>query len=296
MKATTNYLNGRSALEVRKMTNKEKGTEYEKLVQSIYQTLLDADGFEETTVQHDTNLMGQSGCEHQIDVYWEYKASGQTKRIAIECKAYDKPVSIGRIRDFYGVLSDVPELEGIFVSLFGFQSGAKKYADYYGLNLKELRCPAKKDWEGKIENIQLNFIIISPVIRKLRPDVVPEFLKKISDGDEKAFPFEGSTDDPFIVDSSNGFIASIEKIRQGLPADSGAQRDCIATLSYPNCFLNSSAGPIPISGVTVKYDVEVEVENLEIRGQEVAKAIMKDVKSGKVKFFNNDGSFKDLDT
>jgi len=44
-----------------------------------------------------------------------------------------KLVSIGKIRDFYGVLSDLNNVAGIMETKIGYQKGAKEY----GITLKE---------------------------------------------------------------------------------------------------------------------------------------------------------------
>jgi len=147
------------------VNNTAKGTAYEVFVQALYQTLHDADGFDDIKVERNkTDIVGRSGCAHQIDVYWEFKIAGQLYRTAIECKAFDGTVPIGRVRDFYGVLADVPGLQGIFVSLFGFQSGAKQYAEHYGIALKEMRPPTEEDREARIENFHLRIFVVIPEI------------------------------------------------------------------------------------------------------------------------------------
>jgi hypothetical protein len=35
-------------------------------------------------------------------------------QFAIECKNYSKEVSVGRVRDFFGVIHDVGNVKGIF--------------------------------------------------------------------------------------------------------------------------------------------------------------------------------------
>ena len=115
--------------------------EYEKFTQEIYQELVNNDVLKPTKVLHNVKIKGKSGQEHQIDVYWEYEIAGSKHKVAIECKNYDKTVAIGKVRDFYGVLSDLNNVAGIMVTKVGYQAGAKKYALEYGIELKELRAP-----------------------------------------------------------------------------------------------------------------------------------------------------------
>ncbi len=118
-----------------------QNAEYEKFTQEVYQKLIKADGIHTIDVQHNVKLLGKSGQEHQIDVYWEYEIAGVEHKVAIECKNYNRTVPIGKVRDFYGVLSDLKNVVGIMVTKVGYQEGAKKFAESYGINLKELRTP-----------------------------------------------------------------------------------------------------------------------------------------------------------
>jgi hypothetical protein len=132
-------------------------TEYELFTQEVYQLLATYKGFESSSVQHNVKLKGKSGLEHQIDVYWEYKKDGIGHRVAIECKNYSYGVSIGKVRDFYGVISDLENVKGIMVTTVGYQKGAKQYADFYGISLKELRAP--KDEETIIGELDIKWDI-----------------------------------------------------------------------------------------------------------------------------------------
>ena len=131
--------------------------EYEKFTQEVYQELVNADVVKTTEVKHDIKLTGKSGQEHQIDVYWEYEIAGVRHKVAIECKNYNRTVPVGKVRDFYSVLSDLNNVAGSMVTKIGYQEGAKKYASYYGINLMELRTP--KQGEGIIGETILNFDI-----------------------------------------------------------------------------------------------------------------------------------------
>lgn len=129
-------------------------TEFELFTRHIYQKLVNNDILKPTLVQHNVKLKGKSGCEHQIDVYWEYEIAGNKHRVAIECKNYNSLVPIGKVRDFKGVLDDLNNVNGIMVSSKGFQAGAKKYAKEHGISLKELRTP---NWDETIGEIVFMF-------------------------------------------------------------------------------------------------------------------------------------------
>ena len=127
--------------------------EYEKFTREVCERLALFKGLPSKSVQHNVKLKGKSGYEHQIDVYWEYDKDGIVHRVAIECKNYSYGVSIGKVRDFYGVISDLENVKGIMVTTVGYQKGAKQFADFYGISLKELRAP--KDGETIIGELEL---------------------------------------------------------------------------------------------------------------------------------------------
>lgn len=132
-------------------------TEYEKFTRELCEQLALYKGLLSSSVQHNVKLRGKSGLNHQIDVYWEYEKNGEVHRVAIECKNYSYGVSIGKVRDFYGVISDLDNVKGIMVTTVGYQKGAKQYADHYGISLMELRAP--RDGETIIGELNMQFEI-----------------------------------------------------------------------------------------------------------------------------------------
>lgn len=114
--------------EVNLMRNMNANIEYEKFTQEIYQELVNADVVKSTKVKHNIKILGKSGQKHQIDVYWEYEIAGVLHKVAVECKNYNKPIPISKVRDFYGVLSDLDNVSGIMVTKIGYQEGLKKLA------------------------------------------------------------------------------------------------------------------------------------------------------------------------
>lgn len=132
-------------------------TEYELFTREVYRQLSAYHHTCFTKVQHNIKLKGRSGCEHQIDVYWEYVKDGIRHHVAIECKNYKNSISISKVRDFFGVLNDIGNIQGIMVTKVGYQKGAKQYAKEYDISLKELRSP----YEGEtiIGEMSLRFHI-----------------------------------------------------------------------------------------------------------------------------------------
>ncbi|WP_079696830.1 MULTISPECIES: hypothetical protein [unclassified Paenibacillus] len=51
--------------------------EYELLAKEIYDSLHRAEGVATIDIKHNVRLLGNSGCNHQIDVYWEFEMVGE---------------------------------------------------------------------------------------------------------------------------------------------------------------------------------------------------------------------------
>lgn len=270
----------------------EKGTEYEQFVQLVYQAVLSAEGVENVKVQHNIEIEGKSGCTHQIDVYWEFRIAGQTYKTAIECKAFNQNVPIGRVRDFYGVLVDVPGLIGIFATLVGYQSGAKKYGEHYGIALKELRRPSGDDWSGRVKDIHLNFHVVSVEIKGFQPRVSPEFLRKIGADERIELKAGFSSVDPIVFDKSSNASFSYEDLRQQLPTSHEAVKGLKHFFRFANHILRLDQMDIEIDGIDIVYDVDVESEKVEINGDALVQAIIKDVASGELTFVDKKGGVR----
>lgn len=266
-------------------------TEYELFTQEVYQQLLNYHHISIKKVQHNIKLKGHSGCEHQIDVYWEFEKDGVIHRCAIECKNYNKRVPKEKVCAFQGVLTDLDDIEGIMVTKVGFQKGAKEYAKEYGISIKELRPP--KNGETIIGTIDIH---THAEVRHTRFKVDEEWAKinKFNVQGYREFyamldytnaenwksathiPLE--TVDHTIIDSKGNSIITLEELEQKIA-------NC-STTDYPFVFKYDDAyvkcrhfGPVKI--LEVKYDYEIDdqktIINMDAKG--FVKAILKDALS-----------------
>lgn len=276
------------------MTN--ESTEYEKLAQEIYQAISDAEGVKSINVQHNTKLLGKSGCKHQIDVYWEFEMMGIKHCVAIECKNYASEVSVGKLRDFFGVLHDVGNIKGILVTKVGYQSGAEKFANHYGIVLKELRFPTAKDWEGRVKKIVLTIDALFINIKERNFDIDIDWIltsSSFKEGDH--ISIAGMADQLKIVDSSDHVVTTLHELENALPRDK-PEINKKAHREFSDGFLidPSSGQRFKIKGIRYTYDVISETHTSITEGDAIAKAILKDVSSGAVKFFDKNGNIRDV--
>ncbi len=273
----------------------QKDTEYEQLTQEIYQAINANTEFKNIDVKHNIKLEGKSGCKHQIDVYWEFEMMGERHRVAIECKNYSDKVSVGNIRNFYGVLNDIGDIKGIFVTKVGFQSGAKKFADTYGISLKEIRFPVDADWEGRVRDMHLEIHICNTVIKDRQLNLDMNWILEntsIKEGDR--LEISGDNDKIKIVNSNRNEITNFYEIEQQLGKGLAECRNQIYVESFDNGYLISPSDELlKINSIKYVYDVVVHTAHKSIlEGDKIAKAILKDVATGEIKFYNIDGKIK----
>ncbi|WP_422413981.1 MULTISPECIES: restriction endonuclease [unclassified Endozoicomonas] len=270
-----------------------ENTEYEKLAQEIYQAINEQHETKNISVQHNVKLEGKSGCNHQIDVYWEFESMGETHRVAIECKNYTSEVSVGKIRDFFGVLHDIGNIKGIFITKKGFQSGAKKFAEYYGISLKEMRFPNESDWEGRAKTIVFNISALTKRVTERR--VIPDQKWAKENGFDLTQQVSGMSDDLKIVSASGEVMHTMHELENELPHDGVRASGLSHSYRFPDAFLTSPSGlKLKIHGIDYIYDALVSDEQMTIEGEAIAKAILKDVKSDKYFFYNKSNEVYDV--
>lgn len=272
-----------------------QNTEYEKLVQDIYQTLHKSE-FNTIKVEHNKEVAGKSGCHHQIDVYWEYEMVGEIHRVAIECKNYSSEVSIGKIRDFFGVIYDIGNVKGIFITKVGYQSGAKQFADYYNISLKEARLPTQEDWKGRLKTIHININALSADVKEREVICDDEWLlksKNLKEEEINSITISGYSNEVLIYDKSGKIITNFYQMQGDLPHEWKEARALEHSYEFEDGFIDTlKLGRIKITSVKFTYDVLLTTEQVVSDGEAIAKAILKDVKSGDIKFFDKHGNVK----
>lgn len=263
-----------------------KGKKYEEFVKSIYEAILSEDGYLNIVVEmNKTDMTGLSGLAHQIDIYWEFEIGENRYQTAIECKNYKSPVSIGKIRDFHGVLTDLPKLNGVFVSSNGFQKGAIQYAKTHGITLKQIRETKESDFDGRIKEIHLTSHLITTHISRFEPIPTQSYLASIPINQEIRLEFKGTNYDTLIVTSANEPLASHADIQNSLPNNKIAEKGKTWLWKKPDSHFKSSDGClIPIDAVYVEYDVNVISETSVSYAQDFVRGIIKDVATGTQRF------------
>lgn len=251
-------------------------TEYERFTQEIYRQLSYYHRLGIKNVQHDIKLKGHSGCEHQIDVYWEYVKNGVNHLVAIECKNYNKRVPKEKVCAFQGVLSDLDGVEGIMVTKKGYQKGAKEYAKQYGILLKELRTP--NDGETIIGEIELCFHIEKKhTLFKVDEKWAEEHGINISEYKRRLDMFSIENDNQWSNATHIPLEIKDDKIRDSKGNVITSLKSLELVAPFEDAYINTSYwGPIKILEVTNDQSTEDIQRSIAIDAEGFVKAILKD--------------------
>jgi hypothetical protein len=261
-------------------------------------------------ISHNIKLAGKSGQEHQIDVYWEYEYAGVKHKVAIECKNYNSTIPIGKVRDFYGVLSDLNNVSGIMVTKIGYQDGAKDFASHYGISLKELRTPNRG--EGIIGKIELNinmavrhrlYLVDEEWAKANNLDFQPyrNFLDNMSRlgwpprkpsiewANSTHIPLETTTDAK-IRDERGQIITTFDELESKLPERFESGSDY--TFDFQDAYVDTRWGAIKIKEIKYAHEKEKQTTVISIDAQEFIKAILKDAISGEIRLIGKNENIK----
>lgn len=119
---------------------KNTGIDFELLVRSMFQEIIDTTDIQTISVEHNVQVKGKSGLKHQIDVLWDFEIGDVVYKTVIQAKDWSVPVKKEQVLAFKSILEDIPgQPRGYMVTSKNFQSGGKAFADFHGIKLFLLR-------------------------------------------------------------------------------------------------------------------------------------------------------------
>ncbi len=265
----------------------KQGEEYERFVQDVYKVLNANDGLNDVVVQHNVKLKGISR-EHQIDVYWQFSYGTVTYRVAVECKDYQKPVTAEKIEAFRSTLLDIGNIQGIFASRSGFQSGAQQVAMAYGIQLMQIREPLSSDWDGYIKDIYINYTFRN--VQNVRPTILVdlEWAEKNKIDKEKVAGFHSDPKQTFVVINrglQTECRTSFSELINKLPCDEEGSNK-VFTWKYENAYFECDNSLMKIKGIKIEYDVRFSHEQRHFNAMDMAKAVVNNVITGESHLIN----------
>ncbi len=265
----------------------KQGTEYELFVKEVYEILNQADGLDDINIQHDVRLKGISGVTRQIDIYWTFYRGEINYKVAIECKDYNRKVSIDKISAFHDLIQDLGNTYGVFVSKVGFQSGAIEYAQKCGIQLMEIRHPTNEDWSGRIRDIQFQIIArsIGNISAKLKASTSGNKIPEIHNNGEIAFRAQPNNMKLRYKKAKSGAIDLPDKemtvfdlIKQLPMIEAG--KNIIHSFSFEDGNIQIEESEIPITEIEFTYDVYESISKSEIIGDKAIMALVKNITDG----------------
>jgi len=270
----------------------QKGIEFEIFVKAIYDEILKQDGYENVIVKHDVNIMGKSGQLHQVDIYWEFNIAGVSHKVAVECKEYKNTVSVGKIRDFYAALEDVGNINGIFVTTKGYQSGAIKYAEHKNISLKVVNEPSEADVLDHNGINTLNLNIHAHCISNVRVNPILDIdwvleNTEIKEGD--AFSFNALNDEVKVIDSNYSLLGSFLDFENKLPREPENTSSLVHKYDFDDGYLHfpgSKYPPLKILAIEYSYDTYTMSSSSVTKFELMAEAVLKDIITGESYLFN----------
>ncbi|QNU66505.1 restriction endonuclease [Ruminiclostridium herbifermentans] len=114
----------------------DKGKEFEELVHYVYASLLKMEE-RNAIISKNVIIRGNDNTNNEFDVYYEFKKVGIPHRVAIECKNHSRPIERMYIHNFAGKLESVAPMQGVMISVSGYQEGAYEIAKKKGIILLE---------------------------------------------------------------------------------------------------------------------------------------------------------------
>jgi hypothetical protein len=92
-------------------------------------------------------------------------------RLLFECRSYTRRINQQALHSWRSVVDDVSESGvetiGVMVTTTGYQSGAQRVADSYGIVILELRAPTASDLANRWRSVRITFVARVPVITNL---------------------------------------------------------------------------------------------------------------------------------
>lgn len=138
-----------------------------------------ASGIATLRLERDISLSG-SATANRIDVLWEFEqASGQLTRLVFECRSYRRPINQQALHSWRSVVDDVSKpgvaTVGVMVTTTGYQSGAQRVAESYGIVILELRAPTSGDLANRCRSVRIELVARMPQVTDLTVNATEQF-------------------------------------------------------------------------------------------------------------------------
>lgn len=147
-------------------TRNDKGILLEQIVAMLHEV----EGVKVETNVYLTPKSGDETRKREIDVLLTSNQIGYETRVAIQCKNYGKPITVGQIGEFRDLLEDVniAVQHGIIVSVNGYQSGAIQRAKELGIKTFVLEGLDKTRLKKEVKDTFQYFVQLMVVVEEMQ--------------------------------------------------------------------------------------------------------------------------------
>lgn len=166
-----------------------KGEALEKLTELLEKSISDKN----TIVERDKKVVDLDGVQRQIDVFITSRLNRRTYITIIECKDYNRKVSIDKIESFASMCSRLKKVDKkIFVSSKGFQSGAIRKAETNNIELCIVSEYENSKENKEVTEKEVHLIEKKCTILKIRCDTRELEKKGIVNKKFELYDYEGN--------------------------------------------------------------------------------------------------------
>lgn len=151
---------------------------YEEVTEDLVGRLGDVGGLTTLRLERDVPVSGRAN-DNQIDVLWEVqRESGERTRLLFECRSYKRRINQQALHSWRSIVDDVSEpgveTVGVMVTTTGYQSGAQRVADTYGIVILELRAPTERDLANRWHSVRTELVVRMPLVTDLSVDATEQ--------------------------------------------------------------------------------------------------------------------------
>lgn len=151
---------------------------YEEVTEDLVGRLGDVGGLTTLRLERDVPVSGRAN-DNQIDVLWEVqRESGERTRLLFECRSYRRRINQQALHSWRSIVDDVSEpgveTVGVMVTTTGYQSGAQRVADTYGIVILELRAPTERDLANRWRSVRTELVVRMPLVSDVSVDATEQ--------------------------------------------------------------------------------------------------------------------------
>lgn len=275
------------------MSNKSKGTKYEKYIEKICKSIQSYNCFDLIELSQNKIIKGESGVEHQIDVYWDFIFNTIRFKCIFECKDYGSRISKDKIATLDSISKDIPNSIPIIVSTKGFQSGAQAYAKAKRVTPFICRELSDDDWQDRAKVFEIHLIIIGKPHVNIRVESVDRFHP--NDNGKTNSVCLTNYKETKLCDYEKGIEVSIlDYVKEWLKIDCIDRQE---TIHFNNACLICEPEDlnICISNLFISVNYEKSEEVISIDGDDYIQGLIIDVINNQRAIVYNNGQIKQVD-